>query len=177
MLQPSFDEPDLQCDVNGSRIGIAVKRVKSLATFRRRISEGADQILRSGISGVVLVDVSQSLNRSNFRLPRSLTDAEFDGHARRIVAKIRSRFEKPLLQSVEGKHVLGVILLDHQVREHGARGWELTMNIADLPLVRYNERRQRQFRLLVDKLAGAVLRPGSHLVNCASISPAAIEAV
>ncbi len=65
MLPVEYDEPDVTCNVEGVRFGIAAKRLKSLDRFERRVKEGADQIRRAGFPGIVALDLTIARNPEN----------------------------------------------------------------------------------------------------------------
>ena len=52
-----FDEPDFRVDYLGTEIGVAAKRVRSVKQLGKRTKEAVDQIRRSGIPGIVALNV------------------------------------------------------------------------------------------------------------------------
>jgi hypothetical protein len=54
-------EPDLVCDLNGMRFGVAAKRIKSATALRDNFIDARRQIVRSGLPGVVALDVTPVL--------------------------------------------------------------------------------------------------------------------
>lgn len=51
-------EPDLKCTKGDIQFGVAIKRVRSRSQLIRRIKDASQQILRSGVNGVIVVDFS-----------------------------------------------------------------------------------------------------------------------
>lgn len=52
-----FEEPDFRVDYLGTEIGVAAKRVRSVKQLEKRTKEAVDQIKRSGIPGIVALNV------------------------------------------------------------------------------------------------------------------------
>lgn len=69
MMPVEYDEPDVTCNVEGVRFGIAAKRLKSLERFERRVKEGARQIRGAGLPGIIALDLTIARNPEN----RSIT--------------------------------------------------------------------------------------------------------
>jgi hypothetical protein len=57
-----FDEPDLTAPFSRfGRLGLACKRAQNIARVKERIGGGADQIVRTGRNGVIVIDVQPLL--------------------------------------------------------------------------------------------------------------------
>jgi hypothetical protein len=63
--------------VEGTRIGIAAKRIKSESQVKKRIPKAAKQIETSGLPGVIAIDTSIGLNPNNERITRPIPDEQF----------------------------------------------------------------------------------------------------
>lgn len=61
-LDVCFAEPDIVVQAEHGAFGIAVKRVRSLSSFKARLSEGSAQVNASKLPGIVLVDLEAVLN-------------------------------------------------------------------------------------------------------------------
>jgi hypothetical protein len=173
-LDPVFDEsPDLRCKLSDETFGLAVKRIKSPPErfdegLQATIRKAADQIERSCLPGIIIIDVSQSLNPSNWRVPLEIADAQFDAVWGANKLGFKARFGSRLLKWTEGKHVLGVILIDTILRSHPTRGWLLELFGSSMDLCPFNERRRRQFASFDSRFAQAILKPGEIVANGAS---------
>ena len=54
---PRLEEPDLRVSIDTETLGIAAKRVRSRSKVVKRAKEGAEQILRNGQHGIVVLNV------------------------------------------------------------------------------------------------------------------------
>lgn len=65
LVPVEYDEPDIACTVEGMKVGIAAKRVKSLDQFEKRVEQGRDQIRREKLPGIVALDLTLARNPDN----------------------------------------------------------------------------------------------------------------
>lgn len=65
LLPVEYDEPDVTCTVGNAKFAIAAKRLKSLKQFERRVKEGADQIRRAKLPGIIALDLTIARNPAN----------------------------------------------------------------------------------------------------------------
>jgi len=155
-LQPVFDEsPDIRCILAKQALGVAVKRIKSPPEhfddrFEQRMREAAEQVEKSGVPGIIVTDVSQSLNPTNWRIPIQVSDSEFDAAWRAEMVRLKTRFEKPLQEWTRGRNVRGVILIDHKIRCSPMKVWQMELYSSPLNLSVVNQRRRREFELFYD---------------------------
>ncbi|MGH9896602.1 MAG: hypothetical protein ACREA0_32310, partial [bacterium] len=61
----AFEEPDLVIGSGEDRIGLACKRPRSVRGLMERIKEGADQISRSRIPGMIVIGLEAILHTSD----------------------------------------------------------------------------------------------------------------
>jgi hypothetical protein len=112
-MRPSFGEPDVVCEIDQQRLGIAVKRLKTPAQFEKRLKEAAEQIQRSGLLGVISVEVTLAVNPKN----HSIITPEGDGGIGQWWSeKMRdtvTHLNDGVWSSVGAKGVLGVFLHEH----------------------------------------------------------------
>lgn len=163
-LSPAFAEPDLRCSFNGVTYGLAIKRIKSRALERRfaqRMREATEQISSSGLPGIVVIDISQSLNHENYRVPRRFSDAVFDSICARDMRRLLDGFRTRMVEWSRGTPLRGLIVLCHFVREHPERGWSLDLQVAPYELSPYNQARRRQFLAFAEQFCGAARSPGT----------------
>ena len=161
-----FDEkPDLRCDFSGISLGVAIKRIKAPPeTFenrlQQRVREAGRQIEESGIPGVIVADISQSLNPTNWRIPLEVNDARFDAAVRSNWKSFRSRFEHSLTVWTKGKPVRGIVLLDHVLRSLPNDVWRLELSFWSKCLSPHNQRRRREFERFDTCISEALMNPG-----------------
>jgi len=67
LVPVDYQEPDITCFVDGTKFGIAAKRLKSRnpSQLERHLRKGADQLRQQGLSGIVALELSLSRNQSN----------------------------------------------------------------------------------------------------------------
>jgi hypothetical protein len=169
-LDPIFDEsPDIRCKLAGQSVGVAVKRIKSSPkrfahSLKDNVRKAADQIEKSGLPGIIIADISQSLNSTNWRVPQEMSDARFDSAWNARVRSFQSAYEGQLLDWTEGKGVLGVIVIDSILRSHVTRGWTFELFAFSMHLCPFNARRRRLFKSFDSQFQRAVLKPGEVAV-------------
>ena len=149
-LNPTFEEPDLRCTFEGTTFGVAVKRIKSYKSLRKRIGEAASQVCNAGLPGVIVAGVSVALNRDNERIGAPVSDEHFGAVADMVLTKVMDDHYKRLLDWTAGKRVHGIFFFDHHVRLHPVHGWGLDSQTFSTALSPYNQRRRREFRRLAD---------------------------
>lgn len=151
LLDVVHGEPDMRCSFQGKPFGIAVKRIKSQKRFVDRVHEGAKQVAKAGVAGIVAVDTSLALNPNNERVRTILPDHEFVRLWRQALTSFTATHHAKLLEAAHVQGMLGVIVLDHQVRFLPNGTWELESMTWRIPTVQYNQRRRRLFDAFVDK--------------------------
>ena len=151
LLYVMHAEPDVRCSFHGKPFGIAVKRIKTHKRFVDRVHEGAKQVMKAGLAGIVAVDTSLALNPNNERVRTKLPDDEFVRLWRQALTSFTATHHAKLLEAARVQGMLGVLVIDHQVRYTPSDSWALEMMTWRIPTVQYNQRRQRQFDTFVDK--------------------------
>ncbi|RJP40638.1 MAG: hypothetical protein C4547_02185 [Phycisphaerales bacterium] len=138
-----FEEPDVTCRVNGMKFGIAAKRVKNAEKLEDRVADGANQIQRSRLPGVIALDTCLAFNPDNARIPVQIADAEFGRLYSRAISAHFSPFYAKLQDRVRGKGVCGIVIHDHQLRLHD-NTWSLAGMRMWIHTPSYNQRRERE---------------------------------
>ena len=114
-LAPSLTEPDIVCSVTGRRVALAVKRIKGMNKLVDRIREGASQVKRSGLYGIVVAEITLAVNRQNREMfapePRTSLGCQWSARITRLV----DQEYRHLQMAVRDKGVIGVVLHEHQV--------------------------------------------------------------
>jgi len=121
-----YQEPDVICTLEGARIGIAAKRIKSESQVSKRIPKAAKQIEMSGLLGVIALDTSIGLNANNERITTPMSDEEFVPLHGMAINYFLSCHADRIRTWVRGRGVIGIIVHDHQVRYKVDGSWWLT---------------------------------------------------
>jgi hypothetical protein len=72
MSPVEYEEPDVTCNVEGIKFGIAAKRLKSLDRFEERVKQGAKQIRRANFPGIIACDLTIARNPENRPITSSI---------------------------------------------------------------------------------------------------------
>jgi hypothetical protein len=152
----NHEEPDIVCSFRGKPFGVAIKRIKSQQQFVNRVREGAIQIQKAKLDGVVVIDTSIALNPNNQRIPVYIPQDEF---ARNWLTGLRKFIREnlpDLLSACHVKGMLGVVLLDSQIRPERDGTPRLDSMTINVPTVQYNQHRQREFEDFVETFCSAL---------------------
>lgn len=141
-----YQEPDVTCMVQGTRIGVAAKRIKSETQVKKRIPKAAKQIQASGLLGVIALDTSVALNPNNERITTPIPDEEFAALHSNGINRFLRRYDERIRRWVHQLGVLGMIVHDHQVRFQGDATWSLS-GMTTRFCTAEDEQGQRLFRL------------------------------
>lgn len=117
-------EPDVICCLpGGDEFGIAAKRVKKTEALEDRIRKGSDQIVRSKIPGLIVVETSLALNPTNDRIYHQLSEDDFLRAYHGYFDEFITRNNRLLQKLVDPWWVCGIVFHDQQVRVVGS-AWE-----------------------------------------------------
>jgi hypothetical protein len=118
-------EPDVVVDVAGETVGLACKKLTSIEKLPARVSEGRDQIIKSGKTGIVVMDIADIPEYPSAPIYRSEQEA-FEGLALSTAQRseaVRRKIPQKLAGTAAGSVLFindqycGVIRsLDHQKR-------------------------------------------------------------
>lgn len=103
-----FAEPDVHVTTPGGRLGIAAKRPKSVGMIESRCKSAARQIIRSGVPGIIALDLSFALYPHRYLNVTSQQAAHsaLDGISRRVIATYSRRLARTLNQT----GILGILV-------------------------------------------------------------------
>ncbi len=107
-MSPVFTEPDITCESNGTRFGVAVKRIKNLSKLQRRLRDGTQQIVRSGQPGIISAEVTLALNPENQVIVTNMPEA-----AVRLWWAARMRTLVSQYNEFRDEFVRGIFLHEH----------------------------------------------------------------
>jgi hypothetical protein len=112
-LAPDFQEPDVTCSLNRRTFGIAVKRIKNLTQFEKRVNEGANQIQKAGFPGIVSIEISMAANPDNKSIFTNENESQVKKWWEKQMRKITDKYHGKLFKRVYGKNVLGIFTHEH----------------------------------------------------------------
>jgi len=84
MVPVDLEEPDITCHAEGVKFGIAAKRLKSLDQVRKHVKKAADQVSKSGLPGIVVLDLSLAWNRENLPITSGIMSQLYEMTADRV---------------------------------------------------------------------------------------------
>lgn len=145
------EEPDVTCLVDGTKFGIAAKRIKNISNLEAHIKKGAHQIQESRLPGFIAIDTSIALNRDNQRISTPIPEQQFQVLYWSALRRFMDAYHDRIQEWVRGKGVRGVIVHDQQVRFLQDGDWTLTGMTMRVNTARENARRQREYRLFESK--------------------------
>lgn len=138
MLPIGYDEPDITCTVNGTRFGIAVKRIKSRnpGQLERHVRKAAEQLDGQGLPGIVALNLSLSRDQKNTPLVQLREQLE-----RMVTTHNQMRnFDERVREWVAGSKVVGVMVYDSIIRlRHDAMRWWHTGQFNWVPILKDGE--------------------------------------
>lgn len=125
LLPVGYDEPDVTCHVNGTKFGIAAKRVKSRnrSQIRKHVRKAADQLKGQGLPGIVALDLTLSRNRANQPI---ISQIQSQMHLLIADAKNRQFREEngeSIRRIVAGTGVRAVLVMESTLRLRPDRQW------------------------------------------------------
>jgi hypothetical protein len=126
-----WEEPDVTCVLNGVKYGFPAKRIKSLRSLEQRIRDAVRQIRRSGLPGVIVLDVGVAFNPSNYRLAE-MADTIFWNEYYTNCRATWDQYEARIQARLSRANVLGLIIHDYHIRLRNGQ-WALagmTMPVA-----------------------------------------------
>lgn len=120
----SLVDPDVRAELEDQELGIAVKRLKSANRLDDNLRDASKQIERSGLQGVVFIDISLAFNRDSTPL-LAPSDAAFRrAHRERVRQIIRER-EHVFVRRASAKAIGLVYVFDSMIRQVPETGWGL----------------------------------------------------
>ena len=143
LLPVVFEEPDVSCVLDGTKYVLAAKRPKTIAKLQRRVSEAVKQIARSGLPGMVVLDVGLAFNPDNHRIRRMAETMFWSGYEANFNVTW-SEHQSKVQEIMARADVLGIIVHDYHVRQQDD-GWQLAGMTIRIPAVTRTADEQRLF--------------------------------
>lgn len=158
-LNPRLEEPDVVFDIKGQRFSFAVKRIQNIDRLEQRIDEGACQIEKAGIPGLIALDVSRAMNHDNVSIDHPASDYELALAAKKMIAEFERRHYSTIRDASRGKEVRGVIVHDSHIVRSIDGGYDLRTFQFPISCSKQNQRREREFGLIYNTYSKAL--PGT----------------
>lgn len=140
--QPDFCEPDLLIQVDGERVGLAVKRTKSERQIEKHVRKGAKQIAKAVVQGHVILDISMAFHPDNAPLIGVEDSALQRAHIQARTYFADQYFSR-IVEWTKDRGVVSLILMDSLVREHPTDGWSLDSFTFFIPLDQSSDGQQK----------------------------------
>jgi hypothetical protein len=162
-LRPmTLEEPDIRFTHEGAVCGLAVKRLKNnVARIEDRVKDAASQIERSKVPGLIVLDTSLVLNPSNERILMPVPEEAFERSYKKAMNWFLSSLHENLQRWIRGKGVLGIVVMDSQIRVANDGEWEHCELTVSIHTEQLDQRRQREF----DSIWSALERGIPNLVQ------------
>lgn len=125
LMPVDYEEPDVTCFVDGTKFGIAAKRLKSTKTrqLENNVRKGADQLRRQGLPGIIALELSLSRNQSNQPI---ISQIQSQMHLMIADAKnrqFREKYGAAIRRWVAGAGVRAVLVIETSFRVRPDRQW------------------------------------------------------
>jgi hypothetical protein len=147
-----FEEPDITCFVDGTKFGIAAKRVKSRSVSHlvKRIGEGADQLKGQGLPGIVAIELSLSRNRNNRPIISQIESQMYLMIADAKNRQFRDKNGDAIRRCVAGTGVRAVLVIESVLRLRLDRQWSHEGMLSWVPTTLDDEQRDALFDAFYD---------------------------
>jgi hypothetical protein len=143
----AWEEPDVTCFLDGTKYGLAAKRLKNIQNLQQRIRKAVKQIQCSGLPGLILLDLSLAFNPENRRI-RQMPDAvfwsEYDKNFRATWHDYQPKVQEIMAR---GGDVLGIVVHDYHIRQQD-NDWQLAGMTIRIPTEARSAKQQQDFDTL-----------------------------
>lgn len=147
MLPILREEPDVTCHAGDIKFAIAAKRIKNVARLEKHVRKAANQIKKTGLPGIIVLETSLALNLNNRRLTIPIPDEIFGPlYSEAINCFVKGFYDK-IQQWINKKNVRGIIIHDQQVRFQSNGDWSLEGITKFINPARKNNCRKRDFAI------------------------------
>ena len=130
--------------VDGTKFGIAAKRLKSVPALEEHVRKAAKQIQKAGLPGIIALDTCLALNPENEPILARIPDDQFGALYNQELHRFLDRHHRRIYEWVDGKGVRGVVFHDHLVRPTTDDDWELASMTVTL-LTAHDDGERREF--------------------------------
>jgi len=125
LVPVDYEEPDITCFVEGTKFGIAAKRLKSRHTsqLEKHVRKGAAQLKQQGLPGIVALDLSLSRNQSNRPIISQIQSQMYLMIADAKNRQFREKHGDDIRRWIAGTGVRAVLVIESTLRLRPDRQW------------------------------------------------------
>lgn len=125
LVPVDYEEPDITCFVDGTKFGIAAKRLKSsnISQLKNRVRDGANQLKKQGLPGIVALELSLSRNRKNRPIISQIQSQMHLMIADARNGQFSERHGDTIRRWVAGTGVRAVLVIETTLRLRPDRQW------------------------------------------------------
>ena len=152
LVPVDYEEPDITCFVDGTKFGMAAKRLKSNkpSQLEKHVRKGADQLRQQGLPGIVAIELSLSRNQGNRPI---ISQIQSQMHLMIADAKNRQFCDKygdAIRRWVTGTGVRAVLGIETTLRLRPDRQWWHDGMLSWVPTNRDDEQADPLFKAFYD---------------------------
>jgi hypothetical protein len=152
LVPVDYEEPDITCFVDGTKFGIAAKRIKSgnASKLEKHVRKGADQLKQQGLPGIVALDLTLSRNQSNRPI---ISQIQSQIYLMTVEAKNRQFREKhgdAIHRWVAGTGVRALLVIESTLLLRPDRQWWHEGMLSWVPTMRDDEQADPLFEAFYD---------------------------
>ena len=143
LLPVVWEEPDVTCVLDGTKFGLAAKRLKNIRNLQQRVRKAVEQIGRSGLPGLIVLDLSLAFNPNNHRI-RQMHEAVFWSEYEKNFLATWHNYQSQVQRIMARADVLGIIVHDYHIRQQ-EDDWQLAGMTIRIPTEAQSVKRQQNF--------------------------------
>ena len=107
-IQVNKGEPDLICNKNGFNFTVAAKRIRSFSKIETRFREARNQIIKTNLPGIIVLDIS-ALHKNFYSGLPVMTNEGIRINAKKYIDETNENILPKLSEICKSEQVLGVI--------------------------------------------------------------------
>jgi len=125
LVPVDYEEPDVTCFVDGTKFGIAAKRLKSgkISQLKKQVRKGADQLTGQGLPGIVALDLSLSRNQKNVPMVSPIQSQMYLMIADAKNRQFHEKHGDDIRRWVAGTGVRAVLVIESTLRLRPDQQW------------------------------------------------------
>lgn len=107
-LPTRHEEPDFTCVIDGTTIGVAAKRLKTINSLQSNVKSAAAQIAVAGFPGIIALDLTIAQNPTNRRVMSAIESQWYSYLSNMRLGGLFRKYGDRIKRLVDGKNVLGI---------------------------------------------------------------------
>lgn len=116
------ESADWKAITPASTYSVETKRIKDVDRFEQRVRKAGNQVRKSGIGGVVVIDVSVAVGSGTSTLEKCISEEKLFKAMQRRGEAFFAEYNGQIREWVAGKPVGVVVIHDHVIRPAGVKG-------------------------------------------------------